>query len=1038
MKQLKNILFSMETMGFLTLIFAISIAVATFIENDFGVAASKGMVYNSLWFELLLLWLALNLVVNIFRYRMYRREKLTLFIFHSAFLIILIGAAITRFISYEGTMHIREGGSSNAIVTDETFVDVNLSDGNTSISKEKKVLLSVLRPTAYSASAKLDDKKFRFKAVKFIPNARQVITELPSGGDPYMVLVASFGTGRQNVTIKYNTTKQLGSKVLNFGDETLPGAINVKLENGNLLVNTNDTIITVSMAGAPNDTLLPGKWHPFETRMLYQQDNISLVLTNFYEHGGLDYVPNQNKNANTQDILVVKVSSGDENLQVMLRGGKGFIGDPEQFQFNGANITMSYGSKKILLPFSLKLVDFQLERYPGSNSPSSYASDVVLVDPTKNLKQPYRIFMNNVLNYRGYRFFQSSYDRDELGTILSVNHDYWGTFFTYMGYLLMAIGMFLTPFNHNSRFALLGKLIRRNRKQAKTVSAIILLLLAFNLPVMGQHDFHHLAIDEIPVVTKEQAKEFGKLLVQSNDGRIKPVNTLSSEILRKVSRKSKLFGMTSDQIVLGMLSQPAVWQQVAMIKVGHKEIKHLLNIEGNYASYFDFIDMSNGSYKLQEFVSSAYAKNPAQRNMFDKEVMKVDERLNICYMVYTGEFFKLLPNPTDPMKPWYSPASKITGLSAKDSSFVTSIIPMYLESIAKNNNSSANELVNGIAKYQRKYGGQVIPSESKINAELVYNRMMIFDNLSMVYGLLGFILLIFAFIELFRTSKAIKITIRVFTILIIIGFLAETAGMILRWYISGHAPWSNGYESLIYIGWVTMLAGIVFSRRSSMTLAATSVLASIILMVAHLSWMDPEITNLVPVLKSYWLTIHVSVITASYGFLALGMLLGFVNLIIMIFKNKNNFSNLENKINELTAINERTLMIGLYMLTIGTFLGGVWANESWGRYWGWDPKETWALVSVLVYTFILHMHYIPGLKNNFSFNFAALIGYSSIMMTYFGVNYYLSGLHSYAAGDPVPVPSFVYYTLGVVAVISIWAYVNNSRFEKLKKKTGNG
>ena len=205
-------------------------------------------------------------------------------------------------------------------------------------------------------------------------------------------------------------------------------------------------------------------------------------------------------------------------------------------------------------------------------------------------------------------------------------------------------------------------------------------------------------------------------------------------------------------------------------------------------------------------------------------------------------------------------------------------------------------------------------------------------------------------------------------------------------------------------------------------------------MVAHLSWMDPEITNLVPVLKSYWLTIHVSIITASYGFLALGMLLGFINLVLMILKNKKNASNIDLKIKDLTAINERTLMIGLYMLTIGTFLGGVWANESWGRYWGWDPKETWALVSVLVYSFIMHLQYIPGLKNYFSFNFASLIAFSAIIMTYFGVNYYLSGLHSYAAGDPVPVPSFVYYTLAIVALVSLLAWLNNRRFVNVDRE----
>jgi cytochrome c-type biogenesis protein CcsB len=443
-----------------------------------------------------------------------------------------------------------------------------------------------------------------------------------------------------------------------------------------------------------------------------------------------------------------------------------------------------------------------------------------------------------------------------------------------------------------------------------------------------------------------------------------------------------------------------------------------------------FIDETRGAYKLQEYVNAAYAKKPAQRDMFDKEILKVDERLNICYMVFTGEILKILPDPNDPYKSWYSPTARISGVSGDDSVFLVSAIPTYLHAVGTNDIGLANELVKGIKVFQNRFGAEIMPSERKINMEITYNKMLIFDNLSRLYGLLGFIMLIFVFVEVFKKSKAVNYVIKGLTILVILGFLLQTIGLAMRWYISGHAPWSNGYESLIYIGWVTMLAGILFSRRSNMTLAATTVLTSIILMVAHLSWMDPEITNLVPVLKSYWLTIHVSIITASYGFLALGMLLGFINLILMIFKSKNNFRNLESKIEDLTAINERTLMIGLYMLTIGTFLGGVWANESWGRYWGWDPKETWALVSVLVYSFILHMHYVPGLKNYFSFNFASLIGYFSILMTYFGVNYYLSGLHSYAAGDPVPIPTFVYYTIAIIGLVSLWAYINNRRFVK--------
>ena len=210
-----------------------------------------------------------------------------------------------------------------------------------------------------------------------------------------------------------------------------------------------------------------------------------------------------------------------------------------------------------------------------------------------------------------------------------------------------------------------------------------------------------------------------------------------------------------------------------------------------------------------------------------------------------------------------------------------------------------------------------------------------------------------------------------------------------------------------------------------------------ILAVAGMNWMDPEITNLVPVLKSYWLIIHVAIITASYGFLGLGALLGFLNLVIFIMKSKKNYKRLELTVKELSIVIEMTLIIGLFMLTIGTFLGGVWANESWGRYWGWDPKETWALATVLFYSFVVHMRMIPGLRGNFAFSFASLISYGFVIMTYFGVNYYLSGLHSYAAGDPVPVPSFIYYTVAIVIIVAVVAYINELRINKLANSSTN-
>jgi cytochrome c-type biogenesis protein CcsB len=234
---------------------------------------------------------------------------------------------------------------------------------------------------------------------------------------------------------------------------------------------------------------------------------------------------------------------------------------------------------------------------------------------------------------------------------------------------------------------------------------------------------------------------------------------------------------------------------------------------------------------------------------------------------------------------------------------------------------------------------------------------------------------------------------------------------------------------MIYIAWASMLAGFLFRKNSTITLSVTAILAGIALLVAHLSWMDPEITNLVPVLKSYWLTIHVATITASYGFLALGSLMAFLNLGIMIFRTKKNIQRIDLTILELTNIIEMSLLVGLVLLTIGNFLGGIWANESWGRYWGWDPKETWSLVTIIIYAFVLHLRLIPGLRSVYAFNFTAMVAFSSVIMTYFGVNYYLSGLHSYAKGDPVPIPDFVYYTVFVVIVISLLAAYNEMKLK---------
>jgi len=1031
MKKLSNIFFSMQSMGVLILIFAFSIGAATFIENDFGSTAAKAVVYDATWFDILLGLLAANLIANIIRYRMYRRKKFTMFVFHLAFLIILLGAAITRFVSFEGMLHLREGETSDSILSDRTYVQVSAVADNTSVKAKKNVLLSYLTPDAYHQNLKVGNKRIELKAVDFIPNARETISEGQTEV-PIITLVISTGVRRRtNLYLKSGDKQQIENYLIKFGEVNDPKAVNISLKGDSLFIETPDSLHTTSMKGGPSETLAPGKPHQFVKGKLYNENGLNIVLTNFYAHGKIDYVPSGNKNANLMDVLVVKATSGNQSKEVMLRGGTGYPGEENFFTLNGIKLKMKYGSIGIKLPFSIKLKKFELTRYPGSMSPSSYASRVVVIDKAKNLNMPYHIYMNHVLNYRGYRFFQSSYDRDEHGSILSVNHDHWGTFFTYAGYILMALGMLLSLLNVNSYFSSLGKYLKKVSAAAKVILLILFFTTTFS--TIGYARSGHFDFGKIPVINKTAANQFGYLLVQSNDGRIKPVNTLASEILRKLTRKSSFHGQTPDQVLLGMMSNPMYWQQVPMIKISSKRLAKIIGIKGKYASYFDFIDMKNDTYKLQNYVSQVYAQKPSERGMFDKEVMEVDERMNIAYMVYTGQFLKMIPDSKDPLHAWYSPASKVKNLSRQDSMIVATVIPQYLQALTKGETKLAHKLLTGFAAYQKKFGGTLIPSQKKIDAEILYNRWMIFFRLAIAYGLIGLIMIILTFVAIFKNNKILRITLNFFVGIIFIGFLLQTFGLGLRWYISGHAPWSDGYESMIYIGWVTVFAGLLFSKRSKMALAATTLLASIILFVAHLSWMDPEITNLVPVLKSYWLTIHVSVITASYGFLALGALLGFFNLILIIMKSPKNRLIMVEHIKELTAINKRTLIVGLYMLAIGTFIGGVWANESWGRYWGWDPKETWALVSILVYSFIAHMRFIPGLKSRFAFNLASIIGFFSILMTYFGVNYYLSGLHSYASSAPVPIPNFVYYLLGVITITVILAYNNELRFKKLKK-----
>ncbi len=1023
MKKVINSMFSTSMMGLGTILFIIAIATATFVENDYGTQAAQVLIYKARWFEFLLVYLGIILIVNIFKMKLFRIVKLPVLTFHVAFLLILLGAGITRYISFEGIMHIREGESTNQVLSDNTYINLTVSNGTREITSHEKVLYSSITKPGGSISESIDGKLVEVNVTHYIPDAVQLMIEDPAG-TPTLSMVIAGQSGRETIFIKKNQVLNVGGVTFSFDAIQDPSFVLISETNGELTFSAPMEVAAMRMADQEFDTLKAFESNPLELRKLYSLGGFNFVINDFNPKAIITLNPGSLKpDPNVQDVVIAKVTSGDEEEEVVLWGSKGRLGLPVMKSINGLDISVSYGSKIIEVPFTIKLNDFQLDRYPGSDSPSSFASEVTLIDQKNNLTENRRIFMNNVLNYQGFRFFQSSYDSDELGTVLSVNHDKWGTMITYLGYLLLALGMLFTFFIKQSRLKFLADQLDRIKKKRISQYATILLLLSV-VTTQAQ-----VSTDDIPIVKIEHAERYGRLLVQDFQGRIEPMNTLASELIRKITGKEKPFGLTPEQIMLSMMSQGESWQNVPLIKIKHPQLKSILGIEGNYASFDDFYGQEG--YKIRSLTEDASRKKPAYKTTLDKEVSKVDEKVNITFMIFSADFLRIYPKPDDTYHEWATHRTVVDEDYGDANLFVQKYLLLYLNSVTEaletGEWANADETLGYLEKYQGKYGAEAAPSQRKLDMEILYNESHIFPKLSKSYGLIGFILLVVLFTGIFKPNLNLKIPIIAGTVVLIILFLVHTTGLAMRWYISGHAPWSNGYESMIYIGWATVLAGFLFVRKSPITLAVTAVLTALILWVAGLSWLDPEVGNLVPVLKSYWLTVHVSIITSSYGFMALGALLAFFNLIVISLTTKSNKEKIEPTVKEITYITETTLQIGLFMLAIGTFLGGIWANESWGRYWGWDAKETWAFISVLVYTFILHMRIIPPLKGLFTFNFAALIGYSTIIMTYFGVNYYLSGLHSYAAGDPIPIPNFVYYTLIVITLVSTIAYFRYSQ-----------
>lgn len=461
-----------------------------------------------------------------------------------------------------------------------------------------------------------------------------------------------------------------------------------------------------------------------------------------------------------------------------------------------------------------------------------------------------------------------------------------------------------------------------------------------------------------------------------------------------------------------------------MIKTKSPKLREILGVDKEQ-KYIAAIDAytNEGGYILRNYVEAANQKPLKEQDVFDKDVIEVNERLYLFGLIYSGQTLRVFPSTQAQDSTWYDiqdalHTNKGDETALKELLWIVSALSHgFVNGVLDNDWKLGFEGLQKLQDYQKSHGSELVISPDKVKAEIFLNKSRIFEKLAYPYVIVGvvlFVIVLFAIIS----GKPLNVWVsRVSWILIGVCFVLHTLGLGLRWYVSGHAPWSNAYESMLYIAWAGALAGVVFFRKSALALCAASFLAGITLIVANLGDMNPQIGNLVPVLKSYWLNIHVSVITASYGFLGLCFVLGCITLLLFILRSPKR-AHIDDSILSLSAINEMSMILGLFLLTIGNFLGAIWANESWGRYWGWDPKETWALISIGVYAIILHLRFLGFVNMPFVFGAASVLGFLSVLMTYFGVNYFLTGMHSYASGEAAQIPWYIYLIVaGMIALI---------------------
>jgi cytochrome c-type biogenesis protein CcsB len=1011
---------SMPVMIILGLFFVIILASATFIEHAYGPETARALIYNARWMEGFYLLLAINLIGNGLTHQM-RKKGNRIWYFHLSFFLILTGAGLTRYLGSSGQLHFRTGEQTDQVLSDKAYLQIEAS-GKKAFSGTYPLILSSATRNRWQTRLG-PEGSLHIRLEDYIQHAGPVIREDPEGTPVFALRVSD---GRQTVPLVFRSgdRETWGGWTFVFDSAgTITGkGIRFGVQGSDLMIEASEPLTLVPMTGEQLISLQAGRCIPIRPGLLIRGDRLQFALESFFMKGRVSAAgAEQQSHEDLFSAITVSLSraepheSGSKRVtkRVTLFGGAGLEGIPVRLRLQELQLQLTYGALPMTLPFSLQLEHFIIERYPGSRMPSSYESQVVILDPGRGIRKSFRIYMNHILKYRGYRFYQSSYDEDERGSILTVTRDP-GTPVMYAGYIFVVLLSLVSLFDPRGRFRQLGKKLR---SQAILFPVIAGLLMPGTV-------FSQTRSRAATVIDKAHARAFGRLLVQDTHGRFKPMICLAQELSDQLGHPEKEQNLSYAQWILYLFIQPTV-RNIPLIPVNKTILERLsADDSGHFAAASQFYDPGSGRFLLADLVGQAQTKSHDSKPVSGPGLMNLGRQLQLVSELEDHSYFRCFPISAQTDR-WESDRSE------KLSETLEKIIADYKASVRSHAWNKATDLLGEMIGIQNETSGQLLSSAFRREIEILYGRIRLFQKLGpfqLGLGLIGMLLLL---LTGRRNRKRLH---HIVFLLLVATFITQSLGLGLRWIAAGHAPWTNKYESLIYIAWTIMFAGLLFVKDSPITILLAAVLSGAFLLAAHSGWADPQLTNLVPVLKSHWLITHVSVITASYGFFSLSALMGFSVLVLILLKPGSDTLSLAKT---LTWTNERSLLIGLVLVTIGNLLGAVWANESWGRYWGWDPKETWTLILIVIYAMLTHLRLAKN--NNFmlALNSAAMFAYWAVLMTYIGVNFYLSGVHSYASGEAPPLPKAVFLLFGVQVFISVGAWMRVGGKKIIEADPGN-